>query len=190
MATVRAFIALELSSELRERLAAIQHDLRRLDPQAARLSFPRVDGIHLTLAFLGDIDEALVADLHVTLGAALDGCQPFMIELRGCGAFPDFGRPRVLWAGVARNEALSDLAARVRAGLRTCGLALDDKPFKPHLTLARVKTSQPGILGACLKPHLSESFGRMRVARVLLFQSTLDPGGAIYSPLAMWTLGN
>lgn len=187
MSRIRCFIALALPDDLRQALAGLQGEFAA--PQRdLRLSLPRADSLHLTLAFLGDVDEAIIPALHEALCPAIAAHEPFSLVLRGCGGFPDLARPRVIWAGVERHPRLLALHADLATALRSAGLAPDSRPYAPHLTLARVKQSPPGLLAERLKPHLRTEFGRLAVDRAILYRSDLHPSGAIHSPLAMWRL--
>ncbi|MCI4365356.1 MAG: RNA 2',3'-cyclic phosphodiesterase [Thermoplasmata archaeon] len=107
------------------------------DPAAVRGPAPR----HLTLRFLGEVDDPVVTELRRRLGPALVGRAPFEFELEGVGAFPSRDHPRVVWQGVGRGrEELSDLARAVRAEVVSAGLPDDPAPFVAHVTLFRVRS--------------------------------------------------
>ncbi|RJO74266.1 MAG: RNA 2',3'-cyclic phosphodiesterase [Myxococcales bacterium] len=186
---LRTFVAVPLPEALLARLAAVQDELRRLaQGREAQLFIPRPAGIHLTLQFLGDTPAELAPAIDEKFRAALAGREAFATQSRGAGGFPNLERPRVLWAGVHITDELTDLHWRVLAGLHGLPLKLDKKPFKPHLTLARVKRSRPGTLARVMAPHLKEEFGALPVTEVVLFRSDLQPSGAIYTPLCRWEL--
>ena len=187
--TIRSFIAVPLPGELKLRLAGLQDALRPLvKSAAARLSLPAPGNIHITLQFLGDIRPEIVAAIDRQVGERLADVPPFSLEVRGAGAFPNLERPRVVWVGVALSEELKFLQRRVVTGLHGLPIKRDRKPFRPHLTLARVRFSRRRVLAEALKPYLKESFGAIAVDRVILYQSTLKPSGAEYTALATWFL--
>jgi 2'-5' RNA ligase len=139
--------------------------------------YPELDGLHLTLAFLGPADPAQVpALLEQARGSAGPGCT---LRTAGVGGFPRPGRARVLWLGFAPEPALDALAGRLREALRQGGVPFDGKPFMPHLTLARFR--QPAALDRIALqagPPLAWA-----VDRLALFQSVHGPGGSRYREL-------
>ena len=94
--------------------------------------------LHITLRFLGEVDEALAAPIGAAVAAAVRGAKPFDLGLGGFGAFPDWAGPRVLWVGVERHPALELLAHDVEGALRPFGFEPELRPFRPHLTIGRV----------------------------------------------------
>jgi len=116
--------------------------------------------------------------------------RPFEIGLRGLGAFPDRGRPRVIWAGLDRGrDDLTALAGELTARLGSTGVPVDDRPHQPHLTLARVRDAG-GLRTSTLFAGLEQvALGTMEVRAITLFESRLSPAGAIYQPLVKSHLG-
>ncbi len=145
--------------------------------------------IHLTLRFLGETDAALVAPL-VEAAQAIAGREPrHAVTARGWGVFPSPARPRVLWAGLAGElSQLARLAGALEAEARRRGFAPEERGFRAHLTLARaVRDAQPRLPG---RPDDEQpEFGPFPVDELLLVQSHLGPGGAVYEPLARVPLG-
>ncbi len=162
---MRLFIALPLPDALREALLRAQENLRR---QGVRANFSREENLHLTLAFLGEVEAAAGAQEAVL---SLDA-PAFALTLAGSGAFGD-----LLWAGIQNNGDLDRLAARVRRALEEHGLPYDRKPFRPHITLARrVRAPEPPRV---ILPRLSA-----RAEWVTLFRSERVDGTLVYTPLA------
>src|SRR2546422_6048484 len=132
---MRLFFALPLPGEAKDRLRAPLEAAKKAGGDG--VSFTRIEQLHFTLAFLGEQpgpDEALAA------GEALREGAPFEVALSGTGAFPNTARPRVLWLGVKDGAALLiEVAERLRAALRQRGFTLEERPFRPHLTFARVR---------------------------------------------------
>jgi len=185
---MRAFVAINLSAELRSRVAEVQERLR-----ASRAGVKWVDpeSVHFTLRFLGEIEPAEGEALAAALRPVATATSPFDFCLGGVGVFPNAGSPRVVWIGVTRGEdELTGLAERVRAVTTELGLGADDKPFRSHLTLGRVR---PGERGADLMPRVEAEaqteVGAMRAAVVSLMESTLTPRGPIYRPVWELPLG-
>jgi 2'-5' RNA ligase len=181
--TVRAFLALDPPPEILRRIADIQAALKR-DIRGA-LSWVRPEGIHLTLKFFGDIARDDVRAISEVVAAQAVCARPLNLEAKGLGVFPDAGRPRVLWLRIGGEvERLIALQRAVDGGLETCGFAREQRPFKAHLTLARVK-SQQGLcgFGGALAARGSQSAGAFTAAGLTLFRSELTPKGAIYTTL-------
>lgn len=181
---IRAFVALRLEPAVTAAIAAFEADLRRLTAQVA---WTKPANLHLTLRFLGDqIPPALLAALTPGLAAIAARTPPFTIEVRGTGSFPPT-RPRVLWVGV-RGAPLMALAAEVEAAARAVGLPPAD-PFLPHLTIGRVRGPRlEAELEPALRAAAERPWGASAVARLILYQSRLGPGGATYHPLEEFVL--
>jgi 2'-5' RNA ligase len=177
---MRLFVAVEISDEVRRSLAAAQSRLRRTP---ARVGWVAPENIHLTLAFLGDVG----ADRIASLAAALDGVgrefAPFGYTVAGLGCFGSRRAPRVLWAGVSHGaEDLVRLQAQTAVALRALDVRLEDRPFSPHLTIGRVRSSRGAErLGPLLEAGAGEVFGTVDVARLLLMRSELRPQGPVYT---------
>jgi 2'-5' RNA ligase len=189
--TVRAFVAIELPSNVQAVLASTQHKLAaQLGGAANAVRWTRPEGTHLTLQFLGDVPVAFTGQLENALRRASEGRHAFGLSVQGMGAFPNTRRPRVVWVGVSGNlNALQSLAAVVSEQLSGLGY-VPDKPFSPHLTLGRVReTANPNekfAVGAALE-RLSVSVPTatpFKVGGISLMRSDLRQGGAVYTPLA------
>ena len=170
----RLFIAIPLPAEVKALLTSLRTVLpgcRWVEP----------DQMHLTLHFLGDIDDSLVPDLQ-TLVSQLTTA-PFPLTTGSLGVFPTPRAPRVLWLGLSDSKPLQRLHAELSVGLARLGLTVEDRPFHPHLTLARLRDTPPAAVVPLLRqpPPPSLSF---TVDRVILFASRLQPGGAIHQPQA------
>jgi 2'-5' RNA ligase len=160
-------------------------ELRR---QAAGLSVSWVapENLHVTLKFLGGIDEARVPPVIDALDAAVRRHARFAIEVGGLGAFPSASRARVLWAGIVGGDgALGALAATVDAALAVVGFPREERAFSPHITLGRVREPRPAPeLAEALTAGGARRFGQVEVDQVTLMRSDLSPNGARYTPLA------
>jgi 2'-5' RNA ligase len=179
---VRLFVAVELTEKARREVAAVQAELRRT---SADINWVEPENLHLTLKFLGEIDESRLPALTQALRDAAGPLQPFTISLEGVGAFPRPERPRVLWVGVKDGRGrLVELAEKIAAAcalvLRPFDFAQDqhDRPFSPHLTIGRVRS------GGALAAIPFKTSEPIRVDRLVLFQSKLSPHGPTYTPLA------
>lgn len=180
---MRAFIAIELPDDVKDILVALVERLRRTD---VRASWVKRHAMHLTLRFLGDIDEPRVSDIEKGLDAGLEAFPPsFELRVKNVGCFPNVARPSVVWAGVHPIEGPLMSAFRAcEAAARSAGLPAERKPFRPHLTVARLKHPSDGTqLRACLEQEASLESDSFRVRGVILVRSQLTPRGPIHTPL-------
>src|SRR3989304_8769979 len=133
---MRVFLAVDLDSEVRGRLAELERELR---PLARRARWVRPEGLHLTLRFFGEVSAEGVESLAASLSEAFAGLPAFALDFRGCGAFPARGDPRVLWVGVPKpSAALFELQSRAEAVARALGFAPEKRRFEPHPTVGPV----------------------------------------------------
>ncbi len=169
---MRAFVALELPEAFADEVSELA---RRLEAVCEGRFVP-AESHHLTLAFLGEVGEAGARAAMGALEAACAGAGPVRLAATGLGTF---GRARdaTLWLGVEKDARLMALAGRLREELLARGLPFDEKPFLPHVTLARRVRVPRGSLGELAFPLPDEA------SRITLFKSTLEPDGARYKPL-------
>lgn len=183
---IRLFIAIELSQSIHDQLADLMTDLKKINWKTAK--WVRSENIHLTLKFLGDTEQNKIAFLKSSLAEACKDTKPFKLIVKGTGVFPSRKNPHVLWAGVAESDELSHLYIAVEGAMTTLGYKKEDRPFSPHLTLARIPyigdTAAMDATMNSLFDARSREFGTVIVRRITLFQSTLASGGSIYTPLA------
>jgi RNA 2',3'-cyclic 3'-phosphodiesterase len=176
-ALIRTFIAVELDPSFSEKVRQIQERFSDFD-----LKFVSPEIVHITLKFLGDIEESKVKLLSEALDSIM--CEPFEAKIEGLGVFPKLSNPKVLWLGARGNfEALHD---DVETVLKPFKFKEDDRAFTAHATLARVKSlnkDQKNAFADVLKELKDTKIGSMRVNKVLLKKSTLTPGGPIYEIL-------
>lgn len=186
---MRLFVAVRPDEPARTAAAALQAEIRAVATLDARWTEPV--GLHATLAFLGDVDRATLPDLRDALADAVAPFEPFRVGIGEPGAFPNARRPRVLWIGLdAPAERLTVLAEAVRAALRPFPVEHDERPFRPHMTIARVRVPR-------FDRALAERLGRggaapaaaWEVRSVTLFESVLGPSGARHRPEAELALG-
>jgi 2'-5' RNA ligase len=181
--SIRSFVAIDVEPAVRAALGALQAELAAV---RADVRWVRPDGLHVTLKFLGAVAPDRLDAVRAGLALALAGQPALRVRVGGLGAFPSWRRPRVVWVALA-GDGLSALAARVEAALSALGFPAESRPFTPHLTLGRVNSPRGWpALEALLKAHLQDNFGGSRVDAVTLYRSTLQAGGAVYTPL--WTI--
>jgi RNA 2',3'-cyclic 3'-phosphodiesterase len=177
---VRVFIAVLLPIDLKAKLTALQGEFRRI-PLAA--SWVQEAGFHLTLKFLGEVKASHIGSLAACMSATVQGYEPFSLTFSGVGVFPQESDPRILWVGLEDETGrLRQLRQTLEAELVQIGYVPDDRPFAPHLTLARLKrVSHRGELLAALKTHRRVALGQLGVDHLALIESQLHPSGARYA---------
>ncbi|HTY47936.1 MAG TPA: RNA 2',3'-cyclic phosphodiesterase [Methanomassiliicoccales archaeon] len=163
----------------------------RLRDFHARLSTVRgikvvdVEQVHITLKFLGPTDESLVPKIVEAMRSAIDGVKPFEMKLAGSGVFPSRSNARVVWAGLEGADPLGVMAARLEDLLADVGFQKENRPFRPHLTMARVKDPRASLSAAeAAEDFAKVDFGRETVQSILLKKSVLSPSGPTYSTVA------
>ena len=185
----RIFIAVDISEEAR-RAAAAYIDKLQDEFADLRVGWERAEKLHLTLRFIGSLEEDRIEALNEHLSQAVaTAARPFDIAISGTGVFPSPRKARVLWLGVTGdNQALANLAAIAEDACQRVGLESEKRAFKPHLTVARLK--EPERSRALAERHLSGTFPPIRftVADLVLYESKLRPTGSVYSILARFPL--
>ncbi|HEV8244026.1 MAG TPA: RNA 2',3'-cyclic phosphodiesterase [Nitrospirales bacterium] len=191
---LRAFIAIQLSDELRRQIGSVQEELRRevsgsgRTGRTGRIGWTNPNGIHLTLKFLGDIRESQIQPLQGVLQRAASSAQPFALEAHGVGAFPNSRAPRVIWVGLHGSdgdmEVLRRLQVAIEDGTAELGFQKEARAFTPHLTLARIRDRlEAGALDKVLAANQSRTVGGFTAVSVGLIKSELRPSGALYTTL-------
>ena len=182
--SIRVFCAVELPEEIRAAVVAHAARLRREFPDA-RASWARPEGLHITLKFIGEVEAARVESLSNAAGAAVEGLKPFRLSIEESGTFPPRGAARVLWLGVKDESGrLKQLRRRLEHECEAAGFPAEPRAFKPHLTLARLRT--PKDAHALSEAHRQTPFGphHFGVTELLVIRSELGPGGSRYTPLS------
>jgi RNA 2',3'-cyclic 3'-phosphodiesterase len=187
---IRAFIAVEIDPATARRIAAA---VQQLKPRIAAIRWVGAGNFHLTLRFLGNIDESRIEAIGSALTDALRPFPRFTINAKGLGVFPNPKRPRVLWVGLVGSHLVS-LQAKVESALTPLGFAPEEKSFTPHLTIGRWRQGERAdqtakqTLDQELGKWSEHEFGVSPIEEVILFQSDLKPGGAIYRRLKVVVL--
>ena len=185
----RVFCSIELPDALKSLVGEHARLLREAFPRV-RASWERPEKIHITLKFLGDVEVSRVEELSRAAGRAAATVEPFELTIAGPGAFPPHGPPRVLWLGIEdASGKLSNLHRSLEDECAAAGFQRDLRPFKPHLTVARIRT--PHGARELAAAHRSTSFEsqRFNVSELVLMRSELGPGGSRYTPLSHHSLG-
>jgi 2'-5' RNA ligase len=198
---IRAFLAIEISDEVRTAIVQVQQDIKeRLAPHLSkeiRIAWGQRNSFHLTVRFLGEIEKQLIDPLREAIAKIRHSHPTIQIPLDRLQAFPNILKPRVLWVGPSESWLQSDAAKRlvelhqeIESCCQSFGVASDEKPFSPHLTVARIKTGERQVGPLLAQSGLCErssSLGTVTVGPVVLMKSQLRPTGPVYTKL--WEVG-
>lgn len=190
----RLFVGVALPEAAAAEIRQIVEEVRAMPlAEGARdVRWVRLDGLHLTLRFLGPTPEPLLgATIEAVRAIAADAAGPIPVELSGSGTFPSGRRPRTLWIGLSEGvDALTELAAQAESALVRVGWPADDRPFRPHLTLARSDGIAAGpLVAGRLAAAMAGRRIRTTIEQVGLFESLTGGGPARYVPVTLETLG-
>jgi RNA 2',3'-cyclic 3'-phosphodiesterase len=175
---MRLFVALEIPSDVRENLAALLKSLREVSPQTR---WVRPENLHVTLKFIGEVLETKVSGIRGAL-ARVHSAQPVALDFRRLGFFPNEKHPRVLWAGIEASPNLKTLAAEIDGAMEKLGIPREQRPFSPHLTLARFDPPRlPETPRTAIQENAGREFGSLRASQFHLIESKLKPSGAEYT---------
>jgi 2'-5' RNA ligase len=179
----RLFVAVPLEEPLRARVAAIVDEIRATEPPKRGVRWVRLDGLHVTLRFLGPTLEDRIDALAGAVRRAAAGGSPFRVTVGGAGAFPPTGRPRTLWLGIRDGaDELEALNQRLDDALVDAGWAHEERPFRAHLTLARADGVRAGpATAAALRAAAADLALDSTVDRLVLYESITGDGRARYS---------
>ncbi len=177
----RLFVAIDLPEATKDQILSLRED----DLPPGR--WPRRAALHLTLHFIGDVPEG-VARAYQRVLANVD--EPaFDLQIQGVGQFPINDRPRVIWAGVQNIPALRALHETVGAALESEGFRRERRRFHPHITLMRFrKPIRRGLASKWLEAHIDFYAEPFRVEQFILYESDLQPSGAVYTKRGMYAL--
>jgi RNA 2',3'-cyclic 3'-phosphodiesterase len=179
---IRAFIAIELPSEVKTFLGDMTSFLKKL---GGDVKWVRPDGIHLTLKFLGNIPTDLIEEIERAAKPVFSAHPVIGVGIKGLGAFPTLKRPRVIWAGCQDSkDRLPPLVAQIEDVLQPLGFAKEKRVFNPHLTLGRVRSNDRiADLVAAVKEKTDVTGPSFVADHAVLFESVLSPSGAQYSEI-------
>ncbi|MBP1633702.1 MAG: 2'-5' ligase [Acidobacteria bacterium] len=188
---MRLFFAVELDEAVRRATSRIASDLARALAAAggADVSWIRPGNMHLTVRFLGETAPDRARDLAAAFAAPL-AAPPFELRFSGVGTFPPRGPARVIWVGIeAGHEQLAAVHGEVEGRLRALGIAPEDRPFRAHLTLGRVRTRLGPGAAKAIAGTAAAGVPPCTARELTLFESRLSPHGATYVALARTPLG-
>ncbi len=188
MEEIRSFIAIEIPEPVRRNIGDLQ---KKLKQASADVKWVRPEGIHLTLKFLGNISLPDVEKLAQALSSVVESHEPFELRILGLGGFPTGRNPRVLWVGVDRGaEKALSLQRAIEEKAGEVQFPPENRAFKPHLTLGRVRSSKGReALSQMMEIHKNIEIGTFQADAVFLFRSELKPSGAVYTKLKTFSLG-
>jgi 2'-5' RNA ligase len=185
---IRSFLAFELPVDIKRIIMAISEDVRQL-PLDVR--WVNVTNIHITIVFMGDVQEEQIKPIQGIIRDVCLGYGPFSIAIKGIGLFGSRRNPRVLWIGLdGAIDRMGYFRDDLQKKLRSFGIKEEKRRFKPHLTLGRFrKGARAGAhLNDFLSNHHDLTSPDCTIKELVLFKSDLRPGGAVYSKLNGWPL--
>ena len=184
---IRTFVAIDLPSAVQEALDRFEKELQ---PAKAPISWVKPERIHLTLKFLGDVAPERIAEIQKGLEKVAAVASPFQLQPSGCGAFPSVKQMRIIWVGLKGDGgALDKVQQGVEEAMVELGFKREDRPFRPHLTVGRVRGRQHlRSLQELLIARQAFEAEAFDVTELVLYKSELRPEGARYTPLFRKTL--
>jgi RNA 2',3'-cyclic 3'-phosphodiesterase len=181
--TIRTFIAIEIPKTVISKIRELQGVIKAY---GFKIRWVRAENIHLTLKFLGDIEEIKINEIAEAVSKTAEQHSPISLKAKGIGVFPGIKRPHVLWVGLSGQlEALIKLQQTLDENLIALGFSSEERPFKGHLTMGRIKdridVKKLGDALMAFRRFESETF---TAGQIILYKSELTPSGAIYTKLA------
>ncbi len=193
MSVIRAFIAIDLSPEIHQKLEEVLENYQAQLPKVS-IRWVAVKNIHLTLKFLGDVSLSNISILTDMIQAEVSNHYQFEISVGGSGAYPNLRQPRVIWVGVEAPQELNAIQNGIETTTARLGYAREERAFSPHLTLGRVSrniTSQEiKAISQSLEKTKIGFLGATCIDKVHLYRSDLHPSGAVYTQIFSSSLQN
>jgi 2'-5' RNA ligase len=180
---IRTFICIAIPPSIRDRIDALQKKLRSV---GADVSWVKTSNIHLTLKFLGDVPQPGLVAVYSAVTKICQHFGPITLTVGESGGFPSLRNPRVLWVGLPQlPESLRLLQTRLEEELEREGFPRENRPFSPHLTVARIRSSHN--TGPLVEALMREGFApeSFQAQQVIVMRSQLNPGASVYTPLAV-----
>jgi len=182
----RTFIAIKVnaSEKITETFEILKEDLN-----GESVRWTDINKMHVTLAFLGDTSEDTIKEVSAMLRQICDNFKPFDFSISKLGIFKSLNDPRVIWAGIENSEKLSGLFSLIKSGLDLHNVVIEERAFKPHLTLGRIKwIKNKPVLEDLLKRYSDYKFQDVNVTEVIYYESVLQSTGSIYIPIKTFRL--
>ena len=182
----RIFIAVKVEAE--EALLKMISTFRsRLNGE--NIKWVNVDNIHVTLAFLGNTEDEQIENISKMLKIICDGFREFELIIKGSGVFKSLNDPRVIWTGIEPSEKFRLLNGLINNGLKEMGIRVEERPFRPHLTLGRIKYLKSGnALKELIEKFREAEIQRVPVFKVILYESVLLASGPVYKPIGIFNI--
>ncbi|MBP3225884.1 MAG: RNA 2',3'-cyclic phosphodiesterase [Methanobrevibacter sp.] len=185
MSQIRAFLAIDLDDELKPKINKIIREFKQID---ANIKYVDLQNLHFTLKFFGDIDTEGIDLISQKIENVIKDFNSFTIKIKGCGAFPNKNRIKVIWVGLDEDEILKDLHDKLDKEFNSIGFDLDRK-FSSHLTIGRMKSAKgKNKVKNTIETYNNIDIGTMEVNLITLKKSTLTPSGPIYEDLLEFRL--
>ena len=185
MSQIRAFLAIDLDDDLKPKINKIIREFKQID---ANIKYVDLQNLHFTLKFFGDIDTEGIDLISEKIENVIKDFNSFTIKIKGCGAFPNKNRIKVIWVGVDEDEILKDLHDKLDKEFNSIGFDLDRK-FSSHLTIGRMKSAKgKDKVKNTIETYNNIDIGTMEVNSIKLKKSTLTPSGPRYEDLLEFRL--
>jgi RNA 2',3'-cyclic 3'-phosphodiesterase len=182
MATKRLFVGVRVNPEEQRDLKEVCKKLRvSADKKELNVKWSPQENWHITLKFLGEVDEARLPEMLTALDEAAAAASQSTVRASGVGGFPEDHRARVIYAGVSRTQALLDLQSEVEAAYAKHGFSPENRDFSPHVTLARLRSA--GSITDLISPFVRKTFDDLHLTEIILFESRLAGNFPLYVPL-------
>ncbi len=182
MEKIRAFVAISLPENIKNHIRAVQAEFKN---QGLKMRWVRPENIHITLKFLGDIKKSDIENIEMAMENGARGISPLKLMVKGAGVFPGLRRPRVLWAGLKGDTGhLLNFWKELDKNLDKAGFPSENRPFKAHLTIARIKQAiDTGKLVEMMEKFAQSESEAFIAGKITLYQSRLKPSGPVYTKL-------
>ncbi len=185
MSQIRAFLAIDLDDDLKPKINKIIREFKKID---ANIKYVDLQNLHFTLKFFGDIDTEGIDVLAGKIENVVNDFDSFNIKIKGCGAFPNKNRIKVIWVGLDEDQILKELHDKLDKEFTSLGFDLDKK-FSSHLTIGRMRSAKgKDKVKRTIESFKNVDIGSMEVTSIVLKKSTLTPAGPIYEDLIEFKL--
>ncbi len=185
MSQLRAFLAIDVDEDLKAKMYKVIKEFKKID---ANIKYVDLENLHLTLKFFGDIDTEGLDVLSSKIEGVASKFDKFTVKIKGCGAFPNSNRIKVIWIGIEDDELVRQLHDELDKEFVALGFD-KDKKFSSHLTIGRMKSGKgKNEVKSTIEEFSEIEIGEMNVDRIILKKSTLTPQGPIYEDLEIFEL--
>jgi RNA 2',3'-cyclic 3'-phosphodiesterase len=182
----RTFIAVKISAQKNFKAA---FDILKKDLSVEKIKWVEDNNLHITLAFLGDTEENTITKINLMLEEKLQGTGKIDFRLKGFAVFKSWRDPKVIYTGVENPDKLVEVFNLIKSGLESFGIKLEEREFRPHLTLGRIKfLKDTDKLKNLISKYNEVFFQEVIVTEIILYESILKPEGPIYKPLKIISL--